>query len=92
MIRGLICRLVLYNATDLGAVVTNAWLSIAEEIGDTRGKRKRKPSEKAMELQAEKAKPLKGSGRTVKAKTRVGVDQEIDDSVNGDEDDDDASY
>lgn len=44
-----------------------------------------------MELQAEKAKPSKGSGRTIKAKTRAVVDQEIDESVNGD-DDDDASY
>uniref|UniRef100_A0A1J3K483 Retinoblastoma-binding protein 5-like protein n=1 Tax=Noccaea caerulescens TaxID=107243 RepID=A0A1J3K483_NOCCA len=60
-----------------------------EEMGETRGKRKRKPSEKGMELQAEKAKPLKGSVRTVRAKRPV-VDQEIDDSVNGD--DDDAYY
>lgn len=79
-------------ATDFDAVVTNAWFSIAEEMGDTRGKRKRKPSEKAMELQAEKAKPLKGSGRTVRAKSRAGVDQELDDSVNDEDDDDDALY
>lgn len=58
-------------------------------MGEIRGKRKRKPSEKGMELQAEKAKPLKGSVRTVRAKRPV-VDQEIDDSVNGD--DDDAYY
>lgn len=61
-------------------------------MGETRGKRKRKPSEKGMELQAEKAKPLKGSGRTVRAKTRAVVDQEIDNSVNGDDDEDYASY
>lgn len=61
-------------------------------MGETRGKRKRKPSEKAMELQAEKAKPLKGSGRTVRAKGRAGVDQETDDSINGDDDDDDDAY
>lgn len=57
-------------------------------MGETRGKRKRKPSEKAMELQAEMAKPLKGSGRTVRAKRAI-VD---DNSVNGDDDEDDASY
>jgi len=78
--------------TDIDALVTNTWLSIAEEMGETRGKRKRKPSEKAMELQAEKAKPLKGSGKTVRAKNRAAFDQETDDSINGGDDDDDAYY
>ncbi|XP_018458222.1 protein RBL isoform X2 [Raphanus sativus] len=62
------------------------------EMGETRGKRKRKPSEKAMELQAEKAKSSKASGRTVREKSRAVGDQEIVDSVNGDDEDDVDAY
>lgn len=61
-------------------------------MGETRGKRKRKPSEKAMELQAEKAKSSKASGRTVREKSRAVGDQEIVDSINGDDDDDVDAY
>ncbi|CAH2053164.1 unnamed protein product [Thlaspi arvense] len=73
-----------------GHVADHASSPHGEEMGETLGKRKRKPSEKGMELQAEKAKPLKAPNKTVRAKTRVVVDQEFDDSVNGV--DDDASY
>ncbi|CAN8258599.1 unnamed protein product [Cochlearia groenlandica] len=72
-----------------GHVADHASSPQGDEMGETRGKRKRKPSEKGMELQAEKAKPLKALGRTGRAKSRAMVDQDVDDSVNGD---DDVSY
>lgn len=45
-----------------------------------------------MELQAEKAKSSKASGRTVREKSRAVGDQEIDESVNGQDDVDDDAY
>lgn len=49
--------------------------SIADDAGGSRMKRKRKPSEKILELQAEKVKkPLKPSGRLSKVKNKSVAD------------------
>lgn len=64
--------------------------TVAEDAGGTRVKRKRKPSEKGLELQAEKVrKPLKSSGRTSKFKNKSVVDQDTSNGIYGDDVSDD---
>ncbi|GKE24293.1 hypothetical protein Tco_1444986, partial [Tanacetum coccineum] len=62
----------------------------AEDTGVTNLKRRRKPSEKVLEQQAQKIrKPLqktKGSGRHSKARSRIGIEQEYDMYLSADED------
>ena len=54
------------------AIIDN---SIADDAGGSRMRRKRKPSEKILELQAEKVKkPLKPSGRLSKVKNKSVAD------------------
>ena len=60
------------------------WLDnyLTEDGGGARSKRKRKPSEKGMELQAEKVrKPLKSSNKSFQHKSKSVVDDE--DTSNG---------
>lgn len=59
---------------------------VAEDAGGTRVKRKRKPSEKGLELQAEKVrKPLKSSGRSTKLKNKSVVDHDTGNGLYGDD-------
>lgn len=62
----------------------------AEDTGVTNLKRRRKPSEKVLEQQAQKIrKPLqktKGSGRPSKTRSRIGIEQEYDMYHSADED------
>ncbi|TXG49230.1 hypothetical protein EZV62_025105 [Acer yangbiense] len=52
----------------------------------THVKKRRKPSEKGLELQAEKVrKPLKSSGRSLKVKSKSTIDQEMSNGVYGDD-------
>jgi len=68
-------------------------LLVSEDTGGTRLKRKRKPSEKGLELQAEKVrkplKPLKSSGRLSKTKNKSVVDQDCGNGVYADDGSDD---
>lgn len=68
--------------------------SIAGETEGTRLKRRRKPSEKGLELQAEKTKkplkPVKSSGRMSKT-SKSAADPESSNGVNGDYASDDYS-
>ncbi|XP_019056979.1 PREDICTED: protein RBL isoform X2 [Tarenaya hassleriana] len=58
------------------------------DAGETRPRRKRKPSEKGMELQAEKVgKPSNGSSRQTRARNRAALGQGCDNGI----EDDDAS-
>lgn len=62
---------------------------VAEDTGGTRLKRKRKPSEKGMELQAEKVrkplKTMKSSGKISKIKNKTVVEQDTDSYVFADD-------
>ncbi|KAJ9170167.1 hypothetical protein P3X46_018295 [Hevea brasiliensis] len=72
-----------------GLAVNHASSPLEEDTGGTRMKRKRKPSEKGLELQAEKVrkpmKPLKSSGRLSKIKNKFVVDLDISNGVYGDD-------
>ncbi|TXG48334.1 hypothetical protein EZV62_027628 [Acer yangbiense] len=69
-----------------GQAVNHASSPLEDDTGGTRVKRKRKPSEKGLELQAVKVrKPLKSSGRSSKVKSRCTIDQEISNGVYGDD-------
>ncbi|KAK4858696.1 hypothetical protein QYF36_020596 [Acer negundo] len=70
-----------------GQAVNHASSPLEDDTGGTRVKRKRKPSEKGLELQAVKVrKPLKSSGRSSKVKSRcTTIDQEISNGVYGDD-------
>ncbi|KAK2634982.1 hypothetical protein Ddye_029774 [Dipteronia dyeriana] len=69
-----------------GQAVNHASSPLEDDTGGTRVKRKRKPSEKGLELQAVKVrKPLKSSGRSSKVKSRSTIDQEISNGVYGDD-------
>lgn len=63
--------------------------SPTEDTGGTRLKRKRKPSEKGLELQAEKVrkplKPLKSSGRLSRIKSKPVANLDISNGVYGDD-------
>ncbi|XP_007010539.2 PREDICTED: protein RBL [Theobroma cacao] len=76
-----------------GQAANNASSPLEEDTGGTRLKRKRKPSEKGLELQAEKVrkplKPLKSSGRLSKTKNKSVVDQDYGNSVYADDGSDD---
>lgn len=57
-----------------------------EDAGGTRLKRKRNPSEKGLELQAEKVrKPSKSSARPSKLKNKSVVDDDTSNGFNGDD-------
>lgn len=74
--------------TSLNEALTHAVIdnSAAEDAGGARLKRKRKPSEKGLELQAEKVKkPLKSSGRLSKVKNKSVIDQDNGNGFIGDE-------
>ncbi|KAL5733756.1 hypothetical protein ACOSP7_033100 [Xanthoceras sorbifolium] len=69
-----------------GQAVNHASSPLEDDTGGTRVKRRRKPSEKGLELQAEKVrKPLKSSGRSSKVKSKSTIDQEISNGVYGDD-------
>ena len=61
--------------------------SLTDDTGGTRMKRKRKPSEKGMELQARKVgkpvKPLKSSGKLSKFKIKPDTDMDSGNGING---------
>ncbi|KAG6677686.1 hypothetical protein I3842_14G039300 [Carya illinoinensis] len=57
----------------------------AEDAGGSRMKRKRKPSEKGLELQAEKVRKPKSSGRLSKVKNKSVVDQDNGNGFHGDD-------
>ncbi|XP_018855581.1 protein RBL isoform X2 [Juglans regia] len=59
--------------------------SAAEDAGGSRMKRKRKPSEKGLELQAEKVRKPKSSGRLSKVKNKSVVDQDNGNGFHGDD-------
>jgi len=70
-------------------VVSNSYAamdSLTEDTGGTRMKRKRKPSEKGLELQAEKGrKPLKSYGRVSKVRSKPVADLDITNGIYGDD-------
>ncbi|PON66852.1 Guanine nucleotide-binding protein, beta subunit [Parasponia andersonii] len=69
-----------------GGAMNHASSPLEEDAGGTRLKRKRKPSEKGLELQAEKVrKPLKPSGRSSKLKNKSVVDEDTSNGFNGDD-------
>ncbi|KAF4384746.1 hypothetical protein F8388_004053 [Cannabis sativa] len=69
-----------------GGAMNHASSPLEEDAGETRLKRKRKPSEKGLELQAEKVrKPLKSSGRSSKPKNKSVVDEDTSNGFNGDD-------
>jgi COMPASS component SWD1 len=68
--------------------MTNSYVamdSLTEDTGGTRMKRKRKPSEKGLVLQAGKVgKPLKSSGRLSKLKSKPDTDLDTGNGMYGD--------
>ncbi|KAB1225475.1 Retinoblastoma-binding protein 5 [Morella rubra] len=69
-----------------GCATNHASSPPEEDAGGARLKRKRKPSEKGLELQAEKVKkPLKSSGRLSKVKNKSVIDQDNGNGFIGDE-------
>ena len=60
-------------------------LLFTDDAGGTRVKRKRKPSEKVLELQAEKIKKPSKSSKSSKSKTKSLVDQDNGNGFYGDE-------
>ena len=65
-------------------------LIVSEDTGGTQLKRKRKLSEKGLELQAEKVrKPLKSSGRLSRTKCKSVVDQDYGNGLYADDGSDD---
>ncbi|XP_062091650.1 protein RBL isoform X1 [Humulus lupulus] len=71
-----------------GGAMNHASSPLEEDAGETRLKRKRKPSEKGLELQAEKVrKPLKSSGRSSKLKNKSVVDEDTSNGYGFDGDD-----
>lgn len=74
------------EAMQNGQAANHASSPLEEDTGGTRLKRKRKPSEKGLELQAEKVrKPLKSSGRSSKVKSKSMADQDMSNGVYGDD-------
>lgn len=70
-------------------LVCFAVLDNTDDAGGTRMKRKRKPSEKGLELQAEKVKkPSKPSSRLSKFKTKSMVHQDTSNGTYGDDNSD----
>ncbi|KAB5511808.1 hypothetical protein DKX38_028836 [Salix brachista] len=69
-----------------GQAMNHASSPLEEDTGGTRMKRKRKPSEKGLELQAEKGrKPLKSSGRLSKTRSKPVADRDISNGIYGDD-------
>lgn len=72
-----------------GQAMNHASSPVEEDTGGTRLKRKRKPSEKGMELQAEKVrkplKTMKSSGKISKIKNKTVVEQDTDSYVFADD-------
>ncbi|EXB97685.1 Retinoblastoma-binding protein 5 [Morus notabilis] len=69
-----------------GGAMNHASSPLEEDAGVARLKRKRRPSEKGMELQAEKVrKPLKSSARSSKLKNKSLVDEDTSNGFNGDD-------
>ncbi|KAK0571660.1 hypothetical protein LWI29_019616 [Acer saccharum] len=69
-----------------GQAVNHSSSPLEDDTGGTHVKRKRKPSEKGLELQAEKVrKPLKSSSRSSKVKSKSTIDQEMSNGAYGDD-------
>ncbi|KAJ6697508.1 hypothetical protein OIU85_003837 [Salix viminalis] len=69
-----------------GQAMNHASSPLEEDTGGTRMKRKRKPSEKGLELQAEKGrKPMKSSGRLSKTRSKPVADRDISNGIYGDD-------
>lgn len=69
-----------------GQAMNHASSPLEEDTGGTRMKRKRKPSEKGLELQAEKGrKPLKSYGRVSKVRSKPVADLDITNGIYGDD-------